>query len=172
MGIGSPATERSRERQLRGSFNSETKCSMGWSDCGKVRWSSFTVRSGKHQLQGGLWRRASRKLRFERASQAPYTLVPRSPSKPLRAASPPRAQASAGPHRAPLVPTPLITPHAKASPTNHEIRQRRKRSTGKFWTTELLGGCPPLYTLTHGVMHRPRRTSSSSAFTSDFSFRS
>ena len=52
-------------------FNSETKCTMGRSDCGKVRWSSFTVRSGKHQLQGGLWRRASRKLRFERSSLAP-----------------------------------------------------------------------------------------------------
>ena len=108
-------------------FNSETKSSMGQSDCGKVLWSSFTVRSGKHQLRGGLWRRAPRKLRFERPSLNP----PRT-SKPLRAASPPRAQQA----RIARLSSP---PHAEASPTNHEIKQRRKRSAGKYLDTELLG---------------------------------
>ena len=73
-------------------FNSETKSSMGQSDCGKVLWSSFTVRSGKHQLRGGLWRRAPRKLRFERPSLDP----PRSrcARRHLRGLSRPASRAS------------------------------------------------------------------------------
>ena len=86
MGIGSPATERSRDRQLKGKvFNSETKCSM-WAGPtvtkfdGRVSPSAaantnFEVGSGEELLQTALRKG-----------------LPRSPSKPLRAASPPRAQ--------------------------------------------------------------------------------
>ena len=111
-------------------FNSETKSSMGQSDCGKVLWSSFTVRSGKHQLRGGLWRRAPRKLRFERPSLATI---------PLEAAARGVTSAgSAGPHRAPLVPTPC-----RGLPD-----EPRDQATAKTECWEILGhratGCPPL----------------------------
>ena len=88
--------EAERPTAQRKFFNSETKCSMGRSDCDKVRWSSFTVRSGKHQLRGGLWRTAPPNC----ASEGP-------PSIPLEAAA--RGVTSAGsegPHRAPLAPAP------------------------------------------------------------------
>ena len=125
MGIGSPATERSRDRQLKGSF-STLKPSAAWAGPivtkfdGQVSPSAaantnFEVGSGEELLENC-------------ASNDPPSP---SPSKPLRAASPPRAQQA----RIARLSSPS---HAEASPTNHEIKQRRKRSAGKYLDTELL----------------------------------
>ena len=106
-------------------FNSETKSSMGQSDCGKVIWSSFTVRTTSRWALA----KSSSKTALRKG-------LPRSPSKPLRAASPPRAQQA----RIARLSSP---PHAEASPTNHEIKQRRKRSAGKYLDYRATG-CPHL----------------------------
>ena len=111
-------------------FGCDIKCSVGRSDCGRARTSCFAVRSGKHQLRGGVWRRARRKLRFERG------WFPRIPSKPLRAASPPRAQQA----RIVRLSPPL---HGEASPTNHEIWETAEWSAGKTGLGSATG-CPPL----------------------------
>ena len=111
-------------------FNSETKCSMGRSDCDKVRWSSFTARSGKHQLRGGLWRRNPRKLRFERPSLDP----PRSrcARRHLRGLSKPASRASRPP----------------PTPCGSLPDEPRDQATAKTECWEILDyratGCPPL----------------------------
>jgi hypothetical protein len=125
-------------------FNSETKCSMSRSELWQTSMVETRVSPSAAATPTSRWALAK-----SSSKTALRKVLPRPPSKPLRAASPPRAQQSVSSEQARIARLSALTPtpYAEASPTNHEIRQQeqRKRSAGKFWhfctfwTTELLG---------------------------------